>query len=138
MVDRDLILAKAGAIKRHCKRIADRSNIDIESFKSDLDRQEIVLFNLQMAIQNCIDIAAHIVSEEGYGVPGSSNEMFYLLEENGLLDLTLTEKMIKAVGLRNLIVHEYATIDLNQIHQISQSDINDLEDFIKSLLVKIA
>ena len=136
MVDNDLILAKAGAIKRHCKRISDKSNVDIENFKSDLDRQESVLFNLQMAIQNCIDIAAHIVSEEGYGVPGSSNEMFYMLEENGLLEPALTEKMVKAVGLRNLIVHEYGKIDLDQIYQISQKEIRDLKDFIKSLLGK--
>ena len=27
-------------------------------------------------------MAAHIISEEGFGVPGSTNEMFYLLEEN--------------------------------------------------------
>ena len=137
MVDNDLILAKAGAIKRHCKRISDKSNVDVEIFKSDLDRQESVLFNMQMAIQNCIDIAAHIVSEEGYGVPGSSNEMFYMLEENGLLEPALTEKMVKAVGLRNLIVHEYGKIDLDQIYQISQKEIRDLKDFIKSLLGKI-
>ena len=137
MVDKDLILAKAGAIKRHCKRISDKSNVDVEIFKSDLDRQESLLFNLQMAIQNCIDIAAHIVSEEGYGVPGSSSEMFYMLEENGLLEPALTEKMVKSVGLRNLIVHEYGKIDLDQIYQISQKEISDLKDFIRSLLGKI-
>jgi hypothetical protein len=27
------------------------------------------------------DIAAHIVSEEGLGVAGSTNELFYLLED---------------------------------------------------------
>jgi uncharacterized protein YutE (UPF0331/DUF86 family) len=79
MVDKDLILAKAGSIRRHCKRAAEKARVDGDAFKTDLDRQESVLFNLQMAVQNCIDIAAHIVSEEGYGVPGSANEMFYML-----------------------------------------------------------
>ena len=85
-------LAPLSAIKRHCKRITDKAGVDVETFKIDLDRQESVLFNLQMAIQNCIDIAAHIVSEEGYGVPGSSNELFYFLEENDFLEKRLTEK----------------------------------------------
>ena len=137
MVDKELILAKASAVRRHCKRISQKSNVDFQVFKSDLDRQEIILFNLQMAIQNCIDIAAHIVSEEGYGVPGSSNEMFYMLEENGLLDETLTEKMVRAVGLRNLIVHEYTKVDLDQIFHIAQNEIDDLEDFIKSIVGKV-
>ncbi|HEX9756875.1 MAG TPA: DUF86 domain-containing protein [Nitrospiria bacterium] len=82
---------------------------------ADLDRQESILFNLQMAVQNCIDIAAHIVSEEGFGVPGSTNEMFYLLEENGYLDVELTERMVKSVGFRNLIDHEYGKLELKQV-----------------------
>lgn len=129
-------MAKADSIRHHCKRISAKANVQIEVFKTDIDRQESVLFNLQMAIQNCIDIAAHIVSEEGYGVPGSSNEMFYMLEENGFLEPALTEKLVKAVGLRNLIVHEYAQLDLEQIHRITQEEISDLNDFIKNILRK--
>jgi uncharacterized protein YutE (UPF0331/DUF86 family) len=138
VVDKDLIYAKASAIKRHCKRITAKSGVDVEIFKIDLDRQESVLFNLQKAIQNCIDIAAHIVSEEGYGVPGSSNELFYLLEEHNLIDRPLTEKMVRAIGLRNLIAHEYGTLDLEKIHHISKENINDLDAFIKSILGKAA
>ena len=134
MVDRDLILAKAGSINRHCKRIADKSAVDVKAFEDDLDRQESVLFNLQMAIQNCIDIAAHIVSEEGYGIPGSANEMFYLLEENNILERALTEKMVSAVGLRNLIVHEYGKVDLQKVYLVAKNDIRDLTAFIKSIL----
>ena len=134
MVDRDLILAKAGSINRHCKRIADKSAVDVKAFEDDLDRQESVLFNLQMAIQNCIDIAAHIVSEEGYGIPGSANEMFYLLEENNILERALTEKMVSAVGLRNLIVHEYGKVDLKKVYRVAKEDIRDLTAFIKSIL----
>lgn len=134
MVDRDLILAKAGSINRHCKRIADKSAVDVKAFEDDLDRQESVLFNLQMAIQNCIDIAAHIVSEEGYGIPGSANEMFYLLEENNILERALTEKMVSAVGLRNLIVHQYGKVDLEKVYRVAKNDISDLTAFIKSIL----
>ena len=136
MVDKDIILAKASAVKRHQKRVVDKSGVDLQTFKSDLDLQEIVLFNLQMAIQNCIDMAAHIVSEEGYGVPGSSNELFYMLEENGLLAVELTERMVQAVGLRNLIVHEYGRINLDQIYQVARVDIHDLDRFIKTVVSK--
>ena len=115
MVDKDLIIAKAGAIKKRLSRIASKSQTDIESFKEDLDSQEIVLFNLQMAIQDCIDIAAHIISEKGWGVPGSTNEMFYLLEENDFLNRDLTEKIVKCVGFRNLLVHAYSRIEVDRV-----------------------
>ncbi len=137
MVDKDLILAKASSVKRHLRRIEEKRNIDLNIFLKDIDRQESILFNLQMAIQNCIDIAAHIISDEGLGVPGSTNEMFYLLEENGYLDHDITEKMVKAVGFRNLIVHEYVKIELDQVFEIAVKDIKDLNEYLKSIFRKL-
>ena len=137
MVDKDLILAKASSVKRHLRRIEEKRNIDLNIFLKDIDLQESILFNLQMAIQNCIDIAANIISDEGLGVPGSTNEMFYLLEENGYLDRDITEKMVKAVGFRNLIVHEYEKIELGQVFEIAQEDIKDFNKYLKSIFRKL-
>jgi uncharacterized protein YutE (UPF0331/DUF86 family) len=134
VVDRDIILAKATTVMRHVKRASLRVGDNLSSFLRDIDRQESVLFNLQLAVQNCVDIAAHIVSEEGLGVPGSTNEMFYLLEENGYLETELVEKMVKAVGFRNLIVHEYGKIDLEKAFNIAQDDIRDLLIFLKTIM----
>jgi uncharacterized protein YutE (UPF0331/DUF86 family) len=137
LVDSDLILAKAGSVKRHLRRVIEKRNTGLQTFLEDIDRQESVLFNLQMAVQNCIDIAAHIIGEEGFGVPGSTSEMFYLLEENGYLDRNITEKMIKAIGLRNLIVHEYSKIDLAKVFEIAQNDIEDLNEYLIMLFNKL-
>ena len=137
MVDRDLILTKAGSVKKHLRRIIKKRDTDLHTFLKDIDRQESILFNLQMAVQNCVDIAAYIISEEGLGVPGSTNEMFYLLEENGFLHSELTEKIVKAVGFRNLIVHEYAKIDMEQVFEISQEDINDFNEYLKAIFNKL-
>ena len=137
LVDIDLILAKAGSVKRHLNRIFEKRSTDLNTFLKDIDLQESILFNIQMAVQNCIDIAAHIISDEGFGVPGSTNEMFYLLEENGYLDNEITEKMVKAVGLRNLVVNEYSKIDLDRIFEVAQKDIADLTEYLKSIFNKL-
>ena len=137
MVDHDLILAKAGLIRRHLRRIKEKGGEDLEAFLSDLDRQEIISFNLHLAIENCTDLAAHIISEEGLGVPGSASEMFYLLEDSGYINSQLTEKMIKAVGLRNLIVHEYDKIDLTRLFEIVSKDTKDINDFIVSIFKRL-
>ena len=85
---------------------------------------------MHLAIQNCMDIAAHMISEEGLGVPGSAAEMFYLLQENGFLPAELTGKMVKAVGFRNLLVHEYEKIDLQRLHQAAEKNVDDLKEFL--------
>lgn len=136
MIDRDLVLVKASSVTRHLKRVIEKRNTDLRTFMRDIDRQESILFNLQMAIQNCIDIAAHIISEEGFGVAGSTNEMFYILEENGYIDTEMTEKMVKAVGFRNLIVHEYGKVELQQVFEVAQGNIEDLNEYLRSILNK--
>ena len=87
MVDRDLILAKASSVKRHIDRIKAKSVTDMAIFFKDLDRQEIIAFNMHLAVQNSMDIAAHIIGEEGLGVPGSAGDMFFLLHENGYISV---------------------------------------------------
>jgi uncharacterized protein YutE (UPF0331/DUF86 family) len=79
-------------------------------------------------------MAAHIVSEEDLGVPGSVNEMFYMLQEEGVITEETTEKMVKAVGFRNLLVHEYGKIDLRRVYRIAREDIGDLMAFISEIL----
>jgi uncharacterized protein YutE (UPF0331/DUF86 family) len=137
LVDSDLILAKAGSVRSHLNRVFEKRAVDLNIFLKDIDRQESILFNIQMAIQNCIDIAAHIISEEGFGVPGSTTEMLYFLEKNGYLDNDLTRKMVRAIGFRNLIVHEYGKMELEQVYEIAQNDVNDLNDYLKSIFEKI-
>lgn len=133
MVDIELILHKAGRIKKHIDRIQLKCGDDLETFLRDPDRQDIVAFNLHTAIQNCIDIASHIISDEGWGVPGSTNEMFYLLEDHGCLTADTTEKMVKAVGFRNLVVHEYGKIDLQRVYTICRKDIQYLTIFLTEI-----
>jgi uncharacterized protein YutE (UPF0331/DUF86 family) len=55
----------------------EKASIEKEAFLGNIDLQESILFNMQMAIQNCIDIAAYIISDENLGVAQSSNDMFY-------------------------------------------------------------
>ena len=137
MVDSDLILAKAGSVKKHLNRIFEKRKVDLDSFLNDIDRQESILFNVQMAVQNCIDIAAHIISEEGLGVPGSTTEMFFSLKNHGYLSQNITMAMVKAVGFRNLIVHEYSKIDLELVYEIAHNNINDLNDYLKAIIKKL-
>lgn len=133
MIDKDILLSKADKVHRHVGRVKEKRPATLQEFVSAPDLQDIVLFNLQMAIQNCIDMASHVISDEGLGLPGSTNEMFYLLQENGFLPQELAEKMVAAVGFRNLVVHEYAKLDLKEVYKISIDHVDDLLEFLKAL-----
>lgn len=138
MVDRNILVAKVTTVEKCLNKVKDKRSASLALFKADEDSQDIVLFNLMQAIQGCVDLAAHIVSDEGYGMAGSMNEFFYLLCGRGIIPVDMQEKLISAVGFRNLVVHEYAKLDLNQVYEIATHGIKDLEEFVGVIVRRFA
>jgi uncharacterized protein YutE (UPF0331/DUF86 family) len=110
---------KIGQIDRGLARIQSKRPASLQLFLNHPDCRDIALFNLIQALQGRIDLAAHLVSDEGFGMVGSTNEFFYLLQGQGLITAELTEKMVGAVGFRNLCVHEYGRVDLERVYEIT-------------------
>jgi len=134
MVNKRVLSSKTDAARRHVARIVEKRQVDLPVFLEDLDLQESILFNFQMAIQSCIDIASHVVAEEELGIAGSTNELFYLLEENGIIPTALAERMVQAVGFRNLIVHEYGRVNLEIVYRAARENLDDLLEFMQVIL----
>lgn len=138
MVDRQIVIAKVALIEKSVARIRAKRPASLEQFLAETDLQDIVMFNIIQALQGCIDLAAHVVSDEGYGMAGSMNEFFYLLEGQGALPTNLVERMVLAVGFRNLCVHEYARLDLAKVYEITDSGITDIQEFVRLMLQRYA
>jgi len=74
MVNRSLVLKKIAHVRHGLSRVREKCRISLKALENDLDTQDIILHNLQLTIQGCIDIGAHIIADEGWGVAGSINE----------------------------------------------------------------
>lgn len=133
MVDRDIAFAKISSIQRCLKRIKEVTQGKPESL-DNLDVQEIVTLNLQRAIQGAIDLAAHVVADEGWGVPQELRENFDLLSKQDVLTDRLTNRLRKMVGFRNIAVHEYETINIDILKSILRHNLKDIEEFYVSVL----
>ncbi len=71
MVDKSILWSKVSALQKHIDRVRAKREVSLHVFKQDLDRQESVLFNLQMAIQNCVGLA---------GIRSSSRRTVWLIK----------------------------------------------------------
>jgi len=138
MVDRNILIAKVASIEKCIGKVKEKCPAALDMFESNEDLQDIVIFNLMQAIQGCVDLAAHIVSDEGYGMAGSMNEFFYLLHGRDIIPANIQEAMVKAVGFRNLVAHEYARLNLRNVHEIATTGIHDLESFIGLIVRRFA
>lgn len=107
MVNSALLSKKISNVRHNLSRIRTKAPLQLNDLKTDIDIQDIVLHNLQLAVQGCIDIAAHIVADQGWGVAGSINETFYILRDKKAISLEMMEKMVSMAGFRNILLHEY-------------------------------
>ncbi len=133
MVDRDIIVAKMANIQNNLTRLKEKQGIGIGDFLEDKDIQDIVLLNLQTAIQGCIDIAGHIVSDNNWGVPGSMAAVFDILCEKKVISDRSSKVMRSMTGFRNLIAHEYAEMDMNKVYEVFNGRLGDFNVFLKEI-----
>ncbi len=138
MVDRRIIAEKVDTVERSIRRVQIRRGGTFEEFNHNEDFQDSVVLHLMQAIQGCVDLAAHIVSDEELGLASSTRDFFYILSDNKIIAADLREKMINAVGFRNLAAHEYAKLDLTQVYEIATHGIKDLEEFIGVIVRRFA
>lgn len=73
------------------------------------------------------------MSDEGLGQPGSLADLFELLGQHRILDADLVQRLRRAAGVRNIIVHEYVKLDLALVHRIALNGLSDLDAFLLAI-----
>lgn len=130
-VVRRKILRATAWLERAENRVAQPSGGPL----AEEDRLDLVSFHLQLAIQECIDLAIHAVADEGIPPPDEVGAAFDLLADQGILDRDLASRMRGAVGLRNRIVHGY-DIDHGRLHEEFATGAASLRQFLALMAEK--
>ena len=136
LVDKSLVSRKLEKVESYINQISSKKDPGLKSFKEDRDFQSIILFNLIQAIQACIDIGAHIISDSDWGTPATQAEIFELLAEGKVIPKALSKKMIQMAGFRNRIIHEYEKTDMKIVHTVWKKKIVDINKFCKVVVLK--
>ena len=133
MVNQNIIKGKINHIERFLQRLEEKQGASLSEFNENLDLQDVILHNLQLSIQGCIDIASHIISDQGWIVPDTLAGLFDILTEHKIILKELNERLKKMVGFRNIIIHEYGTVDLDKVYAILKEDLKDIRSFLKAV-----
>lgn len=129
----DVINRKLESLRRCVARIHSKMPLTQDELQTDYDLQDIVSVNLERAVQTCVDIAAHVISETEALPPDTMAESFSRLAALELLTPQLAERMRKAVGLRNILVHHYTEIDWTIIYEVVTHHLDDFLGFAQAI-----
>ena len=119
----------------HIKSKSDHLNTVITSKNvySIEDEQALVERIVELIIQAMIDIGSHVLARQFSIRPKSYAEVFLLLKDNKVITNTLYNKIEGLSGLRNLLVHDYFTIEFNILKKNSYELVTDSKNFINEI-----
>lgn len=133
MVRVDLVTAKLSALGARIARVRKRTPKAVAALQSDQDVLDLVSFNLMLCVQSAADIASHVVADEGWRPALTLAEAFDRLREHGGLTAPTAGAMARAAGLRNVVAHGYAGLDVDAVFAAASGGVSDLDAFASEL-----
>jgi len=128
-VSGEVLARKIAAIRGRTARVRELTPPTVAEFLSRRTEAEALILNLYLALQECSDLALHLVADLGLGIPGEPRAAFEALARAGVLSADLSRKLGASVGLRNRIAHEYGGLDMGKVYDAVIRDLGDLEEF---------
>lgn len=105
-----------------------------EDFIADFRNIDSALYKLQTSIQALLDIGSYIIASLGLKMPNTNAEIITILSDAGYIPKEKLQTYINMSKFRNRIVHLYNHIDTEAIHNILINELDDIKDFLTTLL----
>jgi uncharacterized protein YutE (UPF0331/DUF86 family) len=126
-----ILREKLESLRRCIDRVERRRPPKVEQLEADVDLQDIIVLNLTRAVQVCVDIGTHIIGGTEEAAPQSMGEVFETLERLGVISNATSLAMRKAVGFRNVAVHNYSAMNWAIVHAIGDRHLEDFKRFAR-------
>ena len=130
-MDQVILAEKIESLRRYIQRIEDKKPDNINLLIQDLDLQDILVINLTRAVQLCVDIGSHIISTANKPSPQTMGEVLTTVYELTAISLDTREQLKKAIGFRNIAVHNYEAI--NWLYAICPNSLQNFRRFAQEI-----
>lgn len=126
-----------GRVARLLRNLGDRaSRLDAAAATPEADRHDLWLDGVKYlfvtSIECCVDVAQHIASSERFPPPDTNAGAIQLLGARGVIGDELATNLGRAVGFRNVLVHQYTDVD-DEIVLASLRDVGQLHEFVRAV-----
>ncbi len=121
----EVIRSKLLAIAEAVSRVASWLPITVDRLQHDVMLRWAVEHGLHIAAEALFDAGTHILAGEFHERPDEYREIPPRLFARGVISNATAKRLESLAGFRNVLVHDYATIDIGRLH----AGLGRLEDF---------
>ena len=131
-MDRKVRDQKLDSLARCLVRIEENAPKTVAELESDIDRQDILILNLERLVQVSVDAGIAVLLEKGWSpIPDTMGAVFATLAARKTITSDLAEKLKKSVGFRKVCVHEYDKINWNIVFAIVTSQLGTFREYAR-------
>lgn len=125
------LVERLGELRRHLDHLAEiRPKVsDRSALEQDLSLKNDVLFSLLTICQLVIDVAGELSASRGERF-GDYTEAIRSLSSDERFSDALVRKLERLPGFRNVLVHEYVTLDLDRVIE-ALDELEPIEEFFE-------
>lgn len=134
MLDRERILEKLADLESYLRELQNILPENLDVYLGSIEKRRATERILQLSIEVVLDVCAMLVSGLKLGVPGEENDLFEKLYRVEVISEAMRHKLQSMRGFRNILVHEYASVDDQIVFEIAWDRNEDFRAFKNEVL----
>lgn len=113
-------LAQLRELQRH-----SRADLDNDwRIRATVDR------TLQLAIEAVISVCDQLIASLSLPLPDAGRDAVLAIARAGVISDDLGARLARTVGFRNILVHQYLSIDYDRVYDVLQHELPAFEQFL--------
>ena len=134
MLDRERILEKLADLESYLRELEKILPESLDVYLGSIEKRRATERILQLSIEVVIDICAMLVSGLKLGIPGEEDDLFDKLKCDMVISEEMRQKLQSMRGFRNILVHEYTSVDNQLVFEIARDSTEDFQAFKSEVL----
>jgi uncharacterized protein YutE (UPF0331/DUF86 family) len=127
------ISSKLKYLERYVQLLKGYKKFGINELEKDMTLRGAVERYMQLAIEIVVEIGEMIIAGEGFEKPETYREVIDILGKKGVLEPGFAKKFAPAAGFRNILVHRYEEVDMEELYEHLQKDVQDFDIFARQI-----
>jgi uncharacterized protein YutE (UPF0331/DUF86 family) len=134
MKNDEKIIRKLELLREYTRYLRTFQKKSIQEFSTDFVLQGALERYFQLAIECVIDIAHLIIADLKLKRPNSYREAIDMLGQKGIIPDEFAYYFAPVTGFRNILIHGYSEIDMDEVYRHLQTDLDDFEKFSRYIV----
>jgi len=137
VLDKDRILGKIDELDNYLSELSQIIPKDFVEYQK-VEKKRSCERLLQLCVECLIDICKLFVTGLRLGLPSEETDLFDKMQKKEIISESLVSILKEMRGLRNILVHEYATVNDKIVFETLKTKLKDFQKFRKEILSSLS